>query len=580
MTTAAEYAALAETSANTAATAAVDVQNKVAIAESSANLSTTNSNTVAASIAGAASANTTAALQAVAAQNYRDLAQLWANADPNVIVEGTAFSARHQALSTIATLAAMQVNLDTHTDLYTANKVTTDAALAYLAYRLDTGDLVFDSSTIDTTISNLNNTLSTAINNRLTLALYNTDTLNLANFAASNDVSTSNKIMDYLDEAGQIALQAMITGASNQTKVSYAGVYVDSDTGSIVNAAGSAVATEYGIRVAAVEETIGTEYIAGTGSISAKYTVKVDAGGRVAGFGLLSTANTDLSGTGFSEFVVAADSFKVGGVGSNIAPFRVITGAGVCVSNLGVETGNVAQASCTGTSTWIPPGTYMNTAMIGNATIDVAKISNLTVTTGNQIAIADAANRAYAAGLVSVLSAGAVATAQATADGKIDSFFQNSAPTTGMSVGDLWFDTNDGNKPYRHNGTSWIVAQDDGLKGLAEDAQATADGKIVTFFQNSTPTATSVGDLWVDTNDSNRMYRWNGSSWADAQDTTVADNIYTNNTTTIDGGNITTGTITADMVTTGTGNNRIEITNTAIKVYNGGSLRVKIGDLS
>ena len=57
MTTAAEYAALAETSANTAATAAVDVQNKVAIAESSANLSTTNSNTVAASIAGAASAN-------------------------------------------------------------------------------------------------------------------------------------------------------------------------------------------------------------------------------------------------------------------------------------------------------------------------------------------------------------------------------------------------------------------------------------------------------------------------------------------------------------------------------------------
>ena len=367
MTTAAEYAALAETSANTAATAAVDVQNKVAIEESSANLSTTNSNTVAASIAGAASANTTAALQAVAAQNYRDLAQLWANADPNVIVEGTAFSARHQALSTIATLAAMQVNLDTHTDLYTANKVTTDAALAYLAYRLDTGDLVFDSSTIDTTITNLNNTLSAAINNRL------------ANFAKSNQVSTDNKIIDYLDSAGQIALQGMLSGASNTTKISYAGVVVDASTGTITNAAGSAVATEYGVRVAAVEETIGTEYIAGTGSISAKYTVKVDAGGRVAGFGLLSTANTDLSGTGFSEFVVAADSFKVGAVGSNVSPFRIITGAGVCVSALGVETGNVAQGACTGT--WIPPGTYMNAAMIADATINVAKIANLTVTT-------------------------------------------------------------------------------------------------------------------------------------------------------------------------------------------------------
>jgi len=55
--------------------------------------------------------------------------------------------------------------------------------------------------------------------------------------------------------------------------------------------------------------------------------------------------------------------------------------------------------------------------------------------------------------------------------------------------------------------------------------------------------------------------------------------IFTTNTTTIDGGNITTGTITADMITTGTGSNRIVITNTSIKVYDGNDLRVKIGAL-
>jgi len=81
--------------------------------------------------------------------------------------------------------------------------------------------------------------------------------------------------------------------------------------------------------------------------------------------------------------------------------------------------------------------------------------------------------------------------------------------------------------------------------------------------------------------------------------TVVTDNIYTAGSTTIDGGKVTTGSITAaviaagtitaneiatdaisaNMVTTGTGNDRIEITNTVISVYNGGVLRVKIGAL-
>lgn len=45
-------------------------------------------------------------------------------------------------------------------------------------------------------------------------------------------------------------------------------------------------------------------------------------------------------------------------------------------------------------------------------------------------------------------------------------------------------------------------------------AQATADGKITTFYQTAAPTAEAVGDLWVDTDSSPvTAYRWSGSAW-------------------------------------------------------------------
>ena len=109
-----------------------------------------------------------------------------------------------------------------------------------------------------------------------------------------------------------------------------------------------------------------------------------------------------------------------------------------------------------------------------------------------------------------------IADAEAVADGKIDSFYQATMPTTG-SVGDLWIDTDDGNKLYRHDGTTFIEVQDDGISTAiiaASDAQATADGKVTTFYVESTPTAEAVGDLWYKPS-TNYLTRWNGSAWVD-----------------------------------------------------------------
>lgn len=117
------------------------------------------------------------------------------------------------------------------------------------------------------------------------------------------------------------------------------------------------------------------------------------------------------------------------------------------------------------------------------------------------------------------------ATAQATADGKIYVYKQTTAPASGMGTGDLWFDTDDGNKVYRYSGSAWEEVKDTGIAQAISDAataQATADGKITTFIQASAPTAEGTGDLWMDSDDGYKAYCWSGSAWVDIQDTDIA----------------------------------------------------------
>lgn len=112
--------------------------------------------------------------------------------------------------------------------------------------------------------------------------------------------------------------------------------------------------------------------------------------------------------------------------------------------------------------------------------------------------------------------------AQATADGGITSFFQTAPPVIGAGagqaqVGDIWFDTDDGNKLYRVVGSSWVVSADDDMAqalAAAAGAQATADGKVETYFQPTAPTAEAIGDLWFNTA-TGQLFRWNGFNWSD-----------------------------------------------------------------
>jgi hypothetical protein len=111
----------------------------------------------------------------------------------------------------------------------------------------------------------------------------------------------------------------------------------------------------------------------------------------------------------------------------------------------------------------------------------------------------------------------AASDAQSTADGKIVTFAQTTQPVA-TSVGDIWIDTDDNNKLYRWNGSSWVSVQDTHLDSSLSALTALANGKTTTFYQSSTPTATATGDLWIKTSDNNKLFRWNGSSWIAVDD--------------------------------------------------------------
>jgi len=122
-------------------------------------------------------------------------------------------------------------------------------------------------------------------------------------------------------------------------------------------------------------------------------------------------------------------------------------------------------------------------------------------------------------------------------------FKQDGIPTS-LTVGDLWYDTNDGNKLYiaesvgadAVTGGEWVATVDGTIataqstantaetnaqtgitnaasaQSTANSALSTANGKNVSFYQDAVPTSVASGDMWFDTDDEYKMYRANAAS--------------------------------------------------------------------
>lgn len=179
-------------------------------------------------------------------------------------------------------------------------------------------------------------------------------------------------------------------------------------------------------------------------------------------------------------------------------------------------------------------------------------------------------------------------------------YYQTEAPTSGMNDGDYWIDTDDSNKLYIYQSGSWEVISESGGGG----------GGITVFRQASVPTSVLEGDLWIDTDDGDKMYRAasagadqiTAGEWELINTATATGWAHGSDTTKIDGGNIFTGSITADKinvnqldaVATNTGTLNVDESidvgdgtvvidgqNNVIKVYDDSAvLRVELGELS
>ena len=111
-------------------------------------------------------------------------------------------------------------------------------------------------------------------------------------------------------------------------------------------------------------------------------------------------------------------------------------------------------------------------------------------------------------------------------------FVQTFPPGSGMIKGDMWINTSTvSNEVSTYNGSVWLKSA----------------GGNKTFSQAAAPTeGLLVGDLWIDIDDNNKYYRWNGSSWIEYIQNPAL--LINSGTTTINGGKITTGSITAAQI--------------------------------
>ncbi len=131
-----------------------------------------------------------------------------------------------------------------------------------------------------------------------------------------------------------------------------------------------------------------------------------------------------------------------------------------------------------------------------------------------------------------------------------------------LQTGDVWIDTDDLNKMYQWSGTAWVYSPDGAITGSVTALAATIDTEYLTatdtenaIAQSSTflrayadiqskvfrtadePTKRGVdpetaadiplevGDVWYDTNDSNKLYLWSGSAWVYSPDAVITGSV-------------------------------------------------------
>jgi hypothetical protein len=159
-------------------------------------------------------------------------------------------------------------------------------------------------------------------------------------------------------------------------------------------------------------------------------------------------------------------------------------------------------------------------------------------------------------------------------------------PTENLKDGTTWVDPTTGAaKVYDKDAEDFVD-----LSAVDLTARASADGKNTIYRQNSQPSGGTyvTGDTWFDTDDDNKIYRFDGTSWVgftlgNNALASISANKITAGTidasvitvSNLDAGNITTGSLSASRITSGTISASITITSPTITgaTITGGTIR-------
>ena len=126
----------------------------------------------------------------------------------------------------------------------------------------------------------------------------------------------------------------------------------------------------------------------------------------------------------------------------------------------------------------------------------------------------------------------AASSLEAIADGEVTIYVQDTTPNT-PSVGDIWYNQRD-DILWVRDATSWLRVTDKFTKDTivsavinkaAQDATALADSKIQSWYSASAPANLAPennGDLWFDTDDNFKLYRFQYPSWVPVHDPRIA----------------------------------------------------------
>ena len=113
-------------------------------------------------------------------------------------------------------------------------------------------------------------------------------------------------------------------------------------------------------------------------------------------------------------------------------------------------------------------------------------------------------------------------------------------PTNYLKEGSSWFNPDTGEQKIYDPTTDNFID----VAAVDLTARASADGKNTIYRQNAQPTGGTyvTGDTWFDEDDSNKIYRYNGTAWVALQ---LGGNALAN----ISANSVNTGTLNANLIT-------------------------------